>query len=151
MKNARLTIAGLLFTAAAMPTLAADADTLKQALRERLDVVEARWEQNDAKGIVAEAYVPETEITGEQTEPLFTGTEALTSLVESLVADSTTATIRLDRVTPLGADSAYTWVTWDVQPNAGEPFQMKSLFVWKRMPQGWRIVADMYASGSVLK
>lgn len=58
---------------------------LVKELRERLDVVEVRWSSNDAAGIVQEVCVPETEITGEQTEPLFTGTEQLTELVASLV------------------------------------------------------------------
>ncbi|MNF33412.1 hypothetical protein D3C84_142260 [compost metagenome] len=93
--------------------------------------------------------MPETEITGEQTPTLYTGTAQLTELVESLVKDSKSADIALNRVTALDKDSAYSWVTWTVVPNEGEPFKMKSLFVWKQTPQGWRVVADMYASGEI--
>lgn len=61
------------------------------------------------------------------------------------------AKVELDRVTPLGEDTADSWGTWTVQPNEGAPFNMKSLFVWKRTGKGWRIVADMYASGVIAK
>jgi len=149
MKRINAAVLGLTLAATSQLALAGNPDELSQALRERLDLVETKWAEKDATGIVRETYVAETEITGEQTEPLFTGTEQLTELVDSLVQDSRSARIVLNRVTPLGADSAYSWVTWTVQPNEGEAFKMKSLFVWKHTPEGWRVVADMYATGEI--
>jgi len=142
-------LAGLLLATGSQLALAGGQTELTQALRERLDVVEAKWGQKDAAGIVKETYLPETTITGEQSAPLYTGTAQLTELVESLVKDSKSADIAIDRVTALGQDAAYSWVTWTVVPNQGETFKMKSLFVWKQTPQGWRVVADMYAAGEI--
>ncbi len=149
MKKFNAVLSGLALAAMSHLALANSQAELTQALRERLDVVETKWGQKDAAGIVAETYLSETEITGEQTPTLYTGTAQLTELVESLVKDSKSADIALNRVTALDKDSAYSWVTWTVVPNEGEPFKMKSLFVWKKTPQGWRVVADMYASGEI--
>ncbi|ENL6836246.1 nuclear transport factor 2 family protein, partial [Pseudomonas aeruginosa] len=145
----KVLLTGLVLSAAGQTALADTQTDVTNALRERLDVVEAKWAKKDAAGIVQETYVPETEITGEQTPALYTGSVQLNELVTSLVKDSKSASIVLNRVTPLGKDAAYTWVTWNVVPTAGEPFKMKSLFVWKLTPKGWRIVADMYASGEI--
>lgn len=149
MNKLNTALAGLALAVSSQLALAGSQSELTQALRERLDVVEAKWGQKDAAGIVAETYVPETEITGEQSTPLYTGTAQLTELIETLVKDSKSADIALNRVTALGKDAAYSWVTWTVVPNQGETFKMKSLFVWKQTPQGWRVVADMYAAGEI--
>lgn len=149
MNKLTIALAGLALAISSQLALAGSQAELTQALRERLDLVETKWGQKDAAGIVKETYLPETEITGEQTPTLYTGTAQLTELIETLVKDSKSTDIALNRVTALDKDSAYSWVTWTVVPNEGEPFKMKSLFVWKKTPQGWRVVADMYASGEI--
>lgn len=149
MNKFNTALTGLALVITSQLALADTPTEITKALRERLDLVETKWGQKDAAGIVAETYVPETEITGEQTPLLYTGTARLTELVESLVKDSKSANIAINRVTPLGKDGAYSWVTWTVVPNEGESFKMKSLFVWKQTAQGWRVVADMYASGEI--
>lgn len=122
---------------------------LNVALRERLDVLETLWKQQDASGIVQQLYTNETEITGAGTPDLYSGSSALGDLVAALVGDTRSASIRIDRLHVLAPGVAYTWVTWEVLSNAEETFNMKSLFIWKLEPQGWRIVADMYADGVI--
>lgn len=122
---------------------------LVAALQERLDVLQQLWAASDASGIVAQLYTPHTQITGAGTEPLYSGIAPLTELVDALLAEPSQAHIRLDRVVPLARPAAFSWVTWQVQPDAGQAFKMKSLFVWQRTPDGWRIVADMYAEGEI--
>lgn len=124
-------------------------DELNVALRERLNVLEMLWKEQDASGIVQQLYTNETEITGAGTPELYSGGSALVDLVAALVGDTRSASIRIDRVRALAPGVAYTWVTWEVQPKDGEAFNMKSLFVWKLESQGWRIAADMYADGVI--
>jgi hypothetical protein len=63
---------------------------------------------------------------------------------------SKSTTIDLNRFKQLTDNVAYTWVTWNVTPaDASAPFQMKSLFVWKKIGNDWRIVADMFANGAM--
>jgi hypothetical protein len=119
------------------------------ALRERLNVLETLWLEKNSNEIVHQLYTDETEITGAETDELYSGTGALRELVALLVADTCSAAIRIDRLRPLASDVVYTWVTWDLESKHGEPFNMKSLFIWKRQDQGWRIVADMYAGGVI--
>lgn len=124
-------------------------DELNVALRERLDVLETLWKEQDASGIVQQLYTNETEITGAGTPELYSGGAALGELVATLLGDTRSASIRIDRLRALVPSVAYTWVTWDVQPKDGEAFNMKSLFVWRLESQGWRIAADMYADGVI--
>lgn len=124
-------------------------DELSVALRERLSVLETLWKEQDASGIVQQLYTHETEITGAGTPELYSGSAALGGLVASLVGDTHSASIRIDRLRALAPSVSYTWVTWDVQPKEGKAFNMKSLFVWKLETQGWRIAADMYADGVI--
>jgi hypothetical protein len=122
---------------------------LNSALRLRLDLLEDLWRRDDAEGITHELYTDATEITGAGTEALYTGNEALTEVLRGLVSGSESVQIRIDRLHALGELAAYTWVTWTVQVFDGEPFLMKSLFVWELTGKGWRIVADMYAEGEI--
>lgn len=122
---------------------------LTVALRERLDNLEKLWIKGDAQGIVDQLYTAETQITGPGTDPVAQGPQQLTELVNFLVSDSKSATIRIDHTQALGKDSAYTWVTWEVLPKEGDAFKMKSLFVWMNTEKGWRLVADMYAEGEI--
>ncbi|CAH0143497.1 hypothetical protein SRABI70_00345 [Pseudomonas sp. Bi70] len=122
---------------------------VKSALQERLSTLETLWQKRDYRGIVRELYTDSTEVTGAGNDLIYSGTEELESLVEDLVGGSSGASIRIDRLTPLGDSAAYTWVTWDIKPVDGESFSMKSLFVWSLCKEGWRIVADMYAEGEI--
>lgn len=124
-------------------------DELNIALRERLDVLETLWKEQDASGIVEELYTNDTEITGAGTPELYSGSAALAELVGGMLGDTRSASIRIDRLRALVPTVAYTWVTWNVQPKDGEVFNMKSLFVWKLESQGWRIAADMYSEGVI--
>ncbi len=122
---------------------------LHAALRERLDVLEQCWLAADAPAIVEQLYTEQTQITGPGEAPVYQGTRQLTELVGALIAETVKATLRIDHVQPLAQDAAYSWVTWHVQPREGEPFKMKSLFVWERTAEGWRLQADMYAEGEI--
>ena len=122
---------------------------LKNALQARLDRLQQLWERRDGDAIVRELYTEHTEITGAGSDGLYHGTAQLQELLAALVNDSRGASIRIDRVTGLGDSAAYTWVTWQVLPLAGEAFSMKSLFVWGRVNGEWRVLADMYAEGEI--
>lgn len=122
---------------------------LKKALQARLDLLQQLWERRDADAIVRELYTENTEITGAGSDALYHGNAQLRELLAALTGDTRGASIRIDRLTPLGDTAAYTWVTWSVLPLEGEAFAMKSLFVWQLLDGDWRVVADMYAEGEI--
>lgn len=124
-------------------------DQLHDALQAQLNQLRTLWQRKDAAGIYQALYTPDTEITGAGTPELFTGEAALTQLVSELVSGSPDAKIDINHVRALGDDAAYTWVTWLVSQEQGEPFQMKSLFLWRKVDGAWRIVADFYAEGTI--
>ncbi|MEE1925476.1 nuclear transport factor 2 family protein [Pseudomonas sp. 148P] len=122
---------------------------LKNALQGRLDLLQQLWERRDSDAIVRELYTENTEITGAGSAALYSGSVQLRELLAALVTDSRGASIRIDRLTALGDNAAYTWVTWRVLPLDGEAFSMKSLFVWCLVDGAWRVLADMYAEGEI--
>lgn len=126
-------------------------DLVSAQVQKKLAMVETRWVTKDAAGLVDSLYVPQTEITGEGVPELFTGKEQLNGLVSHLMEGAKSTSIKLDKLVLTGEGTAYTWVTWDVQPEAKDekPFKMKSLFVWKQVDGDWRVVADMFASGEI--
>ncbi|MFJ4112301.1 DUF4440 domain-containing protein [Pseudomonas sp. NPDC089758] len=124
-------------------------EQLNAALRERLDTLEKFWAAGDARSIVDQLYAANTQITGPGSDPVVQGTEQLTELVSSLVEGASAAKIRIDHTQPLGDSAAYTWVTWEVVPKDGDVFNMKSLFIWQRTFNEWRLIADMYAEGEI--
>ncbi len=122
---------------------------LKNALQARLDLLQQLWERRDSDAIVRELYTESTEITGAGSAALYSGSVQLRELLAALVKDSRGASVRIDRLSTLGDNAAYTWVTWRVLPLDGEAFSMKSLFVWGRVDGAWRVLADMYAEGEI--
>jgi hypothetical protein len=146
----------LIFSAVAMTpsvSMAADAPGKNEAnISAKLQHLAKTWADKSPEDIVKSMYVDETEITGEGVPELYTGHQALVGLVGHLMEISKSTTIDLNRFRQLTDDVAYTWVTWNVTPaDSSAPFQMKSLFVWKKTGNDWRIVADMFANGAMPK
>lgn len=128
-------------------------EEVDRALRKQLDVIEQKWQAGDARGIVDAVYTEQTSITGEGSPELYAGKAQLNALLSELLKEPAATRIVLNQTRVLNATAAYSWVTWDVRPAnpAAKPFQMKSLFVWEKTASGWKIVADMYASGAITK
>ncbi len=125
-------------------------EPLQCILESKLNGIAASWPKKDAKTVVEQVYTEQTQITGEGVAELYQGKAQLTGLVQHLMEGSRSTVIHLNRLVQLNAESAYTWVTWDVTPAGNEaPFKMKSLFVWKKEHGNWFIVADMFANGAI--
>lgn len=123
---------------------------LHTIIESKLDGIAASWPKKDAKAVVEQVYIEQTQITGEGVPELYQGRAQLTGLVQHLMEGSKSTVIHLNRLVQLNDESAYTWVTWDVTPVGNEsPFKMKSLFVWKKEHGNWFIVADMFANGAI--
>lgn len=146
----------LLFSAIAMIPAVSMATAVQgkneEQISSKLQHLAKTWADKKPEDIVKSMYVDDTEITGEGVPELYTGHQALVGLVGHLMETSKSTTIDLNRFKQLTDDVAYTWVTWNVTPaDSSAPFQMKSLFVWKKIGNDWRIVADMFANGAMPK
>lgn len=136
----------------AVATAATAPNKNEEQISSKLQHLAKIWGDKQPENVVKSMYVDETEITGEGVAELYSGHEALVGLVGHLMESSKSTTIELNRFKQLSDDVAYTWVTWNVAPaDSSSPFQMKSLFVWKKTGSDWRIVADMFANGAMPK
>lgn len=73
------------------------------------------------------------------------------ALVCELFVGTAAARISIHSVVPVDHNAALSWVTWTVamEDPAQDNLVMKSLFIWQNTTAGWRIKADMYASGAL--
>lgn len=135
----------------ALPAVAATSSD--EQIRNRLDFIEKSWNAGKADELIQGIYVPSTQIAGEGTEQLYSGTQAVSELVKGLVKDNKHVQLELNSSQQVSKDVVVSWVTWTITPVAqdAKPFNMKSLFVWKNDGKRWNLVADMYTSGVIAK
>jgi uncharacterized protein (TIGR02246 family) len=126
-------------------------DGVETAIRERLAVLESAWEKGDAKFAASEVYGADALIHGEGQKELVQTPAAVLAVLEHLMADSRSVRLDVHSLRVLGPEAAHTWVNWQVQPKADgpEPFDVRTLLVWSRGDEGWRIRADMYVMGHI--
>lgn len=132
---------------AALSAQANDA-ALAKAIGERLAVLENAWEKGDAKTITTQVWGSDAVIHGEGQKAVVDTPEAVHGTIEHLLADTRKVKLAVHSIRRLGPDAALSWVTWQVTPKAEDkPFAVRSLFVWSKGKEGWRIRADMYSMG----
>lgn len=123
---------------------------LDKLIGERLVVLEKAWEKGDAKTIATQVWGRDAVIHGEGQKALVNTPEGVLGTVEHLLADTRKVKLDVHSIRRLGPDAALSWVTWHVTPKAEDkPFEVRSLFVWTKGKDGWRIRADMYSMGSM--
>ena len=132
---------------AAVSAQAGDAG-LAKVIGERLVVLEQAWEKGDAKTIATQVWGSDAVIHGEGQKAVVNTPEGIQGTIEHLLADTRKVKLDVHTIRRLGPDAALSWVTGQVTPKAEEkPFAVRSLFVWTRGKDGWRIRADMYSMG----
>ncbi|MHA3082883.1 hypothetical protein ACX1NX_06865 [Acinetobacter sp. ANC 5383] len=122
-----------------------DVNHIQQMLHQKLHTLEQLWAQKQGTEIYHQLYDATTQISGQGTTQLFSGQSELLELVQSLLEHAETAKLELVSYSQASPEIALSWVNWHLQTQDGSTFSMKSLFVWKNLTQGWRIIADMYA------
>lgn len=137
-------------SAAAFQATAADLESEK-AVKERVAILEKAWEKADVGTIVSQVWGSDAIIHGEGQPAVVNTPEGIKETIKHLTADTKKVKIDIYKFKELSNDSALTWVTWNVTPKDAKekPFKVKSLFVWTKEKDGWRIRADMYSMGSM--
>lgn len=122
----------------------------KIILNTKLETLQTLWKQKDVKGIFDHLYVDKTEISGQGTTDLYSGKNKLITLLENLVESSCDVNLHIFKSTELSKELILTWVNWKVYTtDRNDYFTMKSLFLWQKIDQDWKIIADMYADEAI--
>ncbi len=122
----------------------------KIILNTKLETLQTLWKQKDVKGIFDHLYVDKTEISGQGTTDLYSGKNKLITLLENLVESSCDINLHIFKSTELSKQLILTWVNWKVYTtDRNDYFTMKSLFLWQKIDQDWKIIADMYADEAI--
>jgi cytochrome c len=129
---------------------AAPVGATRSAITDQLGRLERLWSAGDATTMARSLYTEDAIIAGEGQEQAVKGHTAIAVLVATLIRDNTSVAIEIKRLQELGPNAAATWVTWLVTPRATAPaFTMRSLLIWKRIGNDWRIAGDMFSAGDL--
>ena len=94
-------------------------------------------------------YASEVIIVGEGLDQPVVGKEAALRLIADLIQSGAMGE-RTIEIASVGGDdrTAYSFMRFRGRgTSAGS--DARALYVWRRVPDGWRVVADMYQSGTV--
>lgn len=143
-------ICASLLSSAVLNTFAADLDSEK-GIKDRITILEKAWEKSDVSTIVTQVWGSDAIIHGEGQPAVVNSPEGIKETIKHLTNDSKKVKIDIFKFKELSNNSALTWVTWNVTPKDAKekPFKVRSLFIWTKDKDGWRIRADMYSMGSM--
>lgn len=127
------------------------AATSEKEIRDKVTSLEQAWSRGDVDFVVTNVFSTEAVIQGEGQKTAIKTAADIRQVMNKLVGDSRSLKMTIHLLQPLGNQAAMTWVVWHVTPKAeGEaPFDVRSLFVWRKQANGWRIVADSYSFGGM--
>jgi ketosteroid isomerase-like protein len=149
-KSWAVTLVSLVLTCAATPVFARDAQaTLQAQLQARLDVAYGLWGSGDAARFIKEFMTEDVVITASDSPKVWMGTAEGVDCVRELMKSITAIRATGVYTRALGPNAAMQFVTF--QLTARDPKEQKSLsvakslYVWVKTAQGWRVVADHYS------
>lgn len=150
-----LSIVGLVATAAPVPAAPARQSSLERTLTARLEATfhGEIWEKSDAHRFVSEFYAVDAVGTMEGAATVWKGREALTGLMVDVMKTYASFDYSVYSTVATGPKSAYQFVLLrgvPKDPKAAE-LKLKCLYTWTRTTDGWRVAADMCASGEMDK
>ncbi|NMG17042.1 YybH family protein [Aromatoleum bremense] len=130
---------------------AAGQQDFAKAVEQRYRAVEAAIQARDGARWLTEFYSPEAVVVGEGSKETLRGHDALRPVVNGIVKETRSCTIRPDSTRQASADLGYSFVTYQCSPAdaAAADYQVRALFVWKKTQAGWRVVAESYTMGSM--
>jgi ketosteroid isomerase-like protein len=108
------------------------------------------WNRKDAAGFVSEFYSDDALGTMEGAPTIWRGREAFTKLMTDVMKEYASIDFQVHSTTATGPGSAYQFVLLHA-PASGKTaeLKLKCLYVWKKGAKGWRVAADMCASGGM--
>ena len=131
---------------AAADTRIAELQAFKRAIREKYDLKEEAFRNNDPEPILTRFYAPDAISTDNEGNTKI-GTEELRPVYEEVIG----ALVRIESFdTFVKGDAGWDWVNFHVSfpPEAEmEPFTFKMLFLWERINGEWWSKGEMYVLG----
>lgn len=122
--------------------------TLHQTLQGKLDQAYGPiWVTGDAAKFVSEFLTDDVVITASDSPTVWAGNAQSTKLIAELIAAYPHITATAVWTAPLGSEAAYQFVVFQLMPadEKEAPVTAKSLYVWVKTANGWRVAADHYS------
>lgn len=135
--------------ASALFATTAAAGTLDD-LNGTLNSLAADWNTGSANAVAVDYYTEDAMIAGEQMPTPARGTAEIEPLVAYLISEFPKAELAVDSIIAESDEQVSTWVLWTLPGNdaSAPPATVRSLFVWVRTDEGWKVKADMYSFGA---
>lgn len=102
----------------------------------------------DPTALRSAIFTREAMICGEGAPDVVSGDGALLATLKAVVEMTPTLTIKVHASRQLNADSVLTWLQWtSPTPDNSETLAFRSMTVWIREDDEWKIAGDMYGMG----
>lgn len=105
------------------------------------------WATKDAAKIASALLTDDAVITAADSTKAWSGVDQHMELVAELMAAFEEIKVKTIWAAPVGKDGAYQFVEFDLVPAGGQGDiqKAKSLYVWTKTDDGWRVVADHFS------
>lgn len=125
------------------------ADLTRREIDSRMRRIEQLWQAGNTRAMADSLYTDDAIIAGEGLPQPVRGKARIKDLLDQLVKDARDVRLATGAMQELGKSASATWITWTVTPREGAPFVVRSLLIWKKGSDGWRIASDMFSMGDL--
>lgn len=96
---------------------------------------------------VTNLFTEDATVSGEGAPSLVEGHDQLRPVLGFMFEHTPKLTITIHQKTQVSAESVLTWLQWSSPSADGSTVNFRSLTVWRKTTDGWKIVSDFYGQG----
>lgn len=144
-------LGGLAIAVSAGATAAEPAAGFDDALAARYRAVEAAIAAGDGARWFDALYDDSIVLAGEGSAATVRGRQALLPVLDEIARTTRSCTLAPDAARGHSGSLGYSFLTYRCTPADGTApdYAVRALFVWRKGPQGWRVVAETYLMGAM--
>ncbi|MBR9869335.1 MAG: nuclear transport factor 2 family protein [Oceanospirillales bacterium] len=94
----------------------------------------------------AECFTPQAMICGEGAPGIASGEATIREVLGYVLEATPNLSISITQAQEITPSVVSTWLQWSCPSDEG-PIEFRSLAVWKKVDETWKIVSDMYGLG----
>lgn len=108
--------------------------------------LEAGFQVHDIEAVI-NLFTEDATVSGEGAPGLLQGHDQLRPVLGFMFEHTPKLSIEIYQKTQISPESILTWLQWSSPSADGLTINFRSLTVWRKTADGWKIVSDFYGQG----
>lgn len=108
--------------------------------------LQSLFRAGDVDKLQAECFSPNAMICGEAAPAIANGEAAIRDVLDYVIKQTPNLTISATEIQELSDSVVTTWLQWSCPSEEG-PIEFRSLTVWQKINDQWKVTSDMYGIG----